>query len=184
MQNDNSWWENAGRGLDGDGTPDTDKEAQKETADTDPGTAPDGARDYREDADFHQYGSMPDPEERQNERRYDPSLSKPKTAAYSIVSLVLGIVGCLCCCSAYLSLIMGVGAVVFAIVARRHLGYFDGMAIGGLVTGIIGFVFGIAGVLMTVFFFGNEDFWQMVEEALERAEEDPEGTMFVLLKRF
>lgn len=70
-------------------------------------------------------------------------LSKPKTRAFSIASLVLGILSLVCCCSGFLSFILGVLAIVFSVVARRHLGYFDGLSIAGMTCGIVGAVLGL-----------------------------------------
>ncbi len=68
---------------------------------------------------------------------------------FAITSLVLGIVGvcfiCLCCCY-WLSLLLGIGAIVFSILSRRG-GKFSGMAIAGLVLGIIAIV-----LFLVVFF--------------------------------
>ncbi len=76
------------------------------------------------------------------------NLSKPRSMIYSIVSLVTGIVSILiCCCGGWFGLGLGTIAVVFSVVSRRHLGYFDGLSIAGLVLGICGAVFGAATVV-------------------------------------
>lgn len=75
------------------------------------------------------------------------NLSKPRSMLYSIVSLVSGIVAVLiCCCGGWFGLVLGALAIVFSVIARRHLGYFDGMAIAGLVLGICGAIFGAAAI--------------------------------------
>ena len=58
--------------------------------------------------------------------------------------MVSGILSVICCVTGYASIALGVVAIVLAILARRNLGYFDGMAVTGLILGIIGFVLGIA----------------------------------------
>ena len=69
------------------------------------------------------------------------NLSQPRSMLYSIVSLACGIVSVVIgCCGGWFGLGIGALALVFSIVARRHLGYFDGKAIAGLVLGICGFV--------------------------------------------
>ena len=67
---------------------------------------------------------------------------KPKTLGWSVASLIIGIISVVCCCFGWSSLILGVIAIGLAILSRSQLGYFDGMAIAGLVLGIFGFVFG------------------------------------------
>ena len=75
------------------------------------------------------------------------NLSQPRSRIYSVVSLVMGIISVLiCCCGGWIGLVLGVLSIVFSVISRRHLGYFDGMSIAGLVLGICGTVFGIATV--------------------------------------
>lgn len=106
---------------------------------------------------FHEYGR----EDTQRPNYAFESLgdlSKPKTRAFSIASLVLGILSLVCCCGGFVSFALGVLAIVFAIVARRHLGYFDGMSIAGMTCGIVGAVLGLLiGILSFV-----GDFWENI----------------------
>ena len=75
------------------------------------------------------------------------NLSQPRTRIYSVVSLVTGIISVLiCCCGGWIGLGLGVVSIVFSVISRRHLGYFDGLSIAGLVVGICGAVFGGATV--------------------------------------
>ena len=77
------------------------------------------------------------------------SLSKPRTMLYSILSLVCGIVSLvLGCCGGWFGLGIGALAIVFSVISRRHLGYFDGKSIAGLVLGICGAVFGICSIAL------------------------------------
>ena len=79
------------------------------------------------------------------------NLSQPRSMLYSIVSLACGIVSVVIgCCGGWLGLGIGALALVFSIVARRHLGYFDGKAIAGLVLGICGLLFGAATVALGI----------------------------------
>ena len=59
--------------------------------------------------------------------------SRPKTMAWSIASMVLGIISVICCCLGWSGLVLGALAVGLAIVSRVTLGYFDGMTIAGLI---------------------------------------------------
>lgn len=103
------------------------------------------------DKEFRQYGEIPrHDDDTENPYRAESDLAKRKTHAFSVVSLVTGIFSILCCCSAYGGLVLGVCAIVFAIVSRRHLGYFEGMALAGLVCGIMGTLFSLLIILLSV----------------------------------
>jgi uncharacterized membrane protein len=62
------------------------------------------------------------------------------TRTFAIVSLVLGILSVVCCCLTELGLVIGIAAIVFALVSRKMNGYFDSFAITGLIFGIFGAV--------------------------------------------
>ena len=101
--------------------------------------------------------------------RYDEifDINRPKNRGFSITSMVLGIVSVLCCCLGWTGLIFGAAAIVFAIVSRKSLGYFDGMSIAGLVVGIFGVCFG---VLMLVVMYGP--IAEMLEEIVNDLENE------------
>ncbi len=90
-------------------------------------------------------------------------LSKPKNKALSIASLVTGILAVICCCLGWTGIILGAVAVGTAIASRVKLGYFDGMAIAGLVLGIFGFVSGL--VLVVASYALGDEFWAEFEKA-------------------
>jgi hypothetical protein len=91
-----------------------------------------------------------------NNSTYQAQASSPFAApqkpnygkGFGITSLVLGIVAvlsvCCCCCFYFISLLLGVAAIVFAILARKQLGKFSGLALTGLILGIIAIVLFIA----------------------------------------
>ncbi|MBQ2252398.1 MAG: hypothetical protein II328_00290 [Clostridia bacterium] len=81
--------------------------------------------------------------EAQGEAKETVSVAVPKTMAYSVVCLVLSLMSVVCCCSGFISLLFAAAAIVFAIVSRKHLGYFDTMSIVGLVVAIVGAVFSL-----------------------------------------
>lgn len=97
--------------------------------------------------------------------------AQPKTMVFSILSLIFGICSLvLCCCGGWIALMFGVAAIVFSLISRRHLGYFGGMSVTGLVLGISGAVFGLVTIILSVlvelslyslfpeeFFYGMED---------------------------
>ena len=82
--------------------------------------------------------------EKKENVRYDEIFDngKKKTKAFSIVSMITGILSILCCCVVWEGLPLGIIAIVFAAISRKKLGYFDGMAVAGLVLGIFGAVIG------------------------------------------
>ena len=69
---------------------------------------------------------------------------RPKTRMWSVVSMIVGILSVVCCCFGWMGLFFGVAAIACAIISRNSLGYFDGMAIAGLVLGVFGTVFGLS----------------------------------------
>ena len=77
-----------------------------------------------------------------------PSDSERKKAgrAYAIASFVFGIIGVLaCCCCIYLmNLILGALAVIFAIVAAKKSKKMPGLAIAGLILGILALLIFVA----------------------------------------
>ncbi len=77
--------------------------------------------------------------------RYDYLYGEEKKqgVGFAIASLVLGICSLLCCCLWYVSLACGALAVAFAIINKKHAGEMNGMALAGLVCGIVGAVIGI-----------------------------------------
>jgi FtsH-binding integral membrane protein len=89
--------------------------------------------------------------EKKENVRYDEIFEngKKKTLAFSIVSLVTGILSVLCCCFYWVSLPLGIIAIVFAAISRYKLGYFDGMAIAGLILGIFGTVIGTVVIILS-----------------------------------
>ena len=69
--------------------------------------------------------------------------SKPKSKIFSVISLILGVASVLLGFTGWPALILGALAIVFSIVSRVKLGYFDTMGIAGLMLGIFGIVFGM-----------------------------------------
>lgn len=81
---------------------------------------------------------------------------------YGITALVLGICAVFfttcCCCCYYVSVFCGVGAIVFAILSRRdNGGSFGGMALAGLILGIIGVILFGAMIAVEIGFNSTDD---------------------------
>lgn len=97
---------------------------------------------------------------------------KPKNIGFSVASLVVGIISVVCCCFGW-TFIMGILAIVFAVISRKNLGYFDGLSIAGLILGIFGVVFGVAIVIANYCLVTDpnmdsflEEFWKEYYEGM------------------
>ena len=77
---------------------------------------------------------------------------KSKNRGFAISSMILGILSIVCCCYFYVGMAAAVLAIIFSVISRIKMGYFDGFAVAGLVTGIIGLVFGIAMIVVEILF--------------------------------
>lgn len=88
-----------------------------------------------------------------------------KTYGWSLASMISGILSVICCCTGYAGIVFGVLAIIFAVISRRNLGYFDGMSVAGLVLGIIGFVLGIAVIVAT--YTLDDEFFEEYNKYLE-----------------
>ena len=51
----------------------------------------------------------------------------------------------------------GILSVVFAVVSRKTIGYFDGLAVAGLIIGIFGIVFGVSNMILD-YLINNTDY--------------------------
>ena len=100
---------------------------------------------------------------------------RPKTFGWSVASMVIGILSVVCCFLGWSGLFLGVGAIVLSIVARRKLGYFDGMAVAGLILGIFGFVFGVAILYAVNFLISEEMMQEFLEEYFKKIEDFENG---------
>lgn len=65
----------------------------------------------------------------------------------AVASLVLGIISICCCCVSWLSLILGVLAIVFAVLGRKNPAK-KGLTTAGLVMGIIAVVLAVVSIIV------------------------------------
>ena len=110
-----------------------------------PNSLPKDSFDTEEDTQI-EYESYTESEENntyQDEPEcYDlPKSKSQRTMGWSLLSLILSLLSVALCSFWYVSFPLAVGAVVFAVISRRKLGYFDKMSVFGLIVGIVGFVF-------------------------------------------
>ncbi len=81
-------------------------------------------------------------QDKKEDRYYEVFEKSKKSRKWSFISLILGIISILLCGTGIVGIIVGIAAVVFAAVSRFSLGYFDKMAVAGIISGIFGIVFG------------------------------------------
>ena len=74
-----------------------------------------------------------------------------RSLLFSVLSLVLAVFSILVFSFYYISIPISIGAVVCSIVARKRLGYFDNVAILGLIFAIFGFVFSLGSLVLDCF---------------------------------
>ena len=93
------------------------------------------------------------------------SVAPPKTMAYSVICLILSLMSIVCCCTGFISLLFAAVSIAFAIVSRKHLGYFDAMSVVGLVVAIVGAVFSLFMIVVWIFSFVDGGFfWEYGSE--------------------
>ena len=98
---------------------------------------------------------------------------KKKSRVWSVVSLICSIISLLCCCFPVMGIVLGILAIVFAVVSRSSIGYFDGLAIAGLIVGIFGLVFSVA-----IFVIANSPwFAELLKEYEEYEKSQGSGDM-------
>ncbi|MBO5946399.1 MAG: DUF4190 domain-containing protein [Clostridia bacterium] len=74
---------------------------------------------------------------------------KPKTLIWSVSALVCGIVSLALSTLGWAGLILGVVAIVLAVIARVKMGYFNTYIIAALLCSIFGVVFSAASIVIT-----------------------------------
>ena len=73
-----------------------------------------------------------------------PLAIKSRSLIWSVVSFSAGVLSLALCMVWYVSLFFAVGSIVFSLVSRKNLGFFEKWGILGLIFGIMGVVFGIS----------------------------------------
>ncbi len=89
----------------------------------------------------------------EEERYYEVMESgKVKTRAFSVISLILGVISILFSFIGWIGFLVGAVAIIFSVISRIKLGYFDSMSIAGLILGIFGAVFGLFYIVIALMF--------------------------------
>lgn len=99
---------------------------------------------------YNDYYAYNDHSNRYNANPYQVSWNRKDEAptAFAVAALVFGILSIVCCCGGFISAIFGVLAIVFAAIFLSKQPSQKGVAVAGLVCGIVGLVLS---VLMIVF---------------------------------
>ncbi len=102
-------------------------------------------------------------------------LDKQHSRAWSVASLTLSIVALICCCFvSWLGIVFSSLSILFAVISRKNIGYFDGLSLAGLIVGIFGVVFGIASIILAYILEQNGFYEELLKE-LEKMEEEMNG---------
>ena len=83
---------------------------------------------------------------------------KQNSRLYSVISVSLSGLSVLLCFFPWVGLILGSLGILFAIISRKNIGYFDKISIAGIIIGIFGFVFAVMGLLLANVFEDNDAF--------------------------
>ena len=86
---------------------------------------------------------------------------KEKSRVWSVASIAMAIAALLCSMFIYPAIVLGALAIIFALFSRKNIGYFDGLALAGLIIGIAGVVFGVGGFLLSYVVEGSEWYSQL-----------------------
>ncbi len=92
---------------------------------------------------------------------------KNNRRVWSVAALIISIASVLCCCIPGLGIALGVFAVIFALISRINLGYFDKISIGALIMGAFGIAFGISSIIA----LQNPELNRMIQEMLKNSEQ-------------
>ncbi|MBQ3126388.1 MAG: DUF4190 domain-containing protein, partial [Clostridia bacterium] len=92
-----------------------------------------------------------------------PAPDKPKANGFAIGSLICGLVSLICCCCGWLSLALGIAAVILAVVSKKG-GKMSGMALGGMICGIIGGGIALISVISSLFMTSTGFFEDLLNE--------------------
>lgn len=90
--------------------------------------------------------------------------------SYAVISLVLGIIGLVMCCSGTLSIALGVIGLILGIICRKH-GNREGVSLAGIVTSSIALGLGLVSILI------SSVFWVAVFEEMLYENPDLFGTL-------
>ena len=71
-----------------------------------------------------------------------PNALKSRSLIWAVISVICGALSILLCPYYYVAYVLVAVSIVFSLVSRRNLGFFEKYSIMGIIFGIMGFVFG------------------------------------------
>ena len=100
---------------------------------------------------------------------FAPQQPEANGKGYAIASLCLGIASvfftCICCCLYYVAIVTGILAIIMACISKsKNGGKMSGMAIAGLILGILGIILFLVMVVFEAFVFTEEFIAESFEE--------------------
>ncbi len=112
-------------------------------------------------------------------------LDKQHSRAWSLASLIVSIASLICCCFvSWLGIVLSSFSIVFAIISRKNIGYFDGLSLAGLIIGIFGIVFGAASIILAFLMESSGIYDELLKELEEVENETGKDlpTVFKMIK--
>jgi hypothetical protein len=104
-------------------------------------------------------------EEKIEEYAYKNVITKnSNTRLFSVISVAFAALSVILSFVPWVGLILGLVSVGFSLISRKKLGYFEVLALVGLIVGIFGFVFSSAGIILSAVFAnsGYFSFWSLL----------------------
>lgn len=104
-------------------------------------------------------------EEKIEEYAYKNVITKNgNTRLFSVISVAFAALSVILSFVPWVGFIFGLVSVGFSLISRKQLGYFEGLALVGLIVGIFGFVFSFAGIILSAVFAnsGYFSFWSLL----------------------
>lgn len=92
---------------------------------------------------------------------------KSRSKAWSVAALILSIASIMCCCVYWVGLVCGALGIIFAVISRRSLGYFDGLSIASIIVSIFGLVFSVLLLYVALTLENNPEFMELYNQMLE-----------------
>ncbi len=101
-----------------------------------------------------------------------PPEHKP-TNGMAIGSLICGILSLICCCCGWMSVILGIVAIILGVLSKKGEGKMSGMALGGVICGAVGAGLALISAILSIAMSGvvgdlgyyMEDFMYGLEDA-------------------
>ena len=86
------------------------------------------------------------------------------TRLFSVIAVFFAALSVILSFVPWVGFIFGLVSIAFSLISRKKLGYFEGIALVGLIVGIFGFVFSFAGIILSASFAdsGYFSFWSLL----------------------